>query len=42
MPARVGRNGCMYSWTREILLQQVTETLRKAQPLEVPEICKRP
>jgi len=42
MPARVARAGCMYSWTWEILTQQVTETLRKAQPLEVPERYKRP
>ena len=42
MPARVTRNESMYSWTWEILLQQIAETLRNAEPLEVPERYKRP
>jgi len=31
----------MYSWTREILHDQITLTLRNAQPRAVPEDCKR-
>jgi hypothetical protein len=31
----------MYSWTREILHDQITMTLRSAQIQEVPEDCKR-
>jgi hypothetical protein len=31
----------MYSWTREILESQIRATLRDAQPLVVPENCKR-
>jgi hypothetical protein len=31
----------MYSWTREILHDQITLTLRNAQIQEVPEDCKR-
>ena len=42
MPARATRSGCMYSWTWQILLQQIAETLRNAKPLEVPEHYKRP
>jgi hypothetical protein len=42
MPARVTRAGCMYSWTWEILQRQVSDTLRNARPLEVPDECKRP
>lgn len=42
MPARAGRTACMYSWTWEILLQQISMTLRNAQPLEIPEQYKRP
>jgi len=32
----------MYSWTREILENQMWATLRDSKPLEVPESCKRP
>jgi len=32
----------MYSWTWEILQNQIGQTLRTGQPLEVPERCKRP
>lgn len=42
MPACVTRAECMYSWSWEILLQQISETLRNARPLEVPEHYKRP
>jgi hypothetical protein len=31
----------MYSWTWEILRNQIVTTMRNAQPLEVPEDCKR-
>jgi hypothetical protein len=31
----------MYSWTREILENQIWATLRDSKPLEVPESCKR-
>lgn len=42
MPARVTRAGCMYSWTWEILLQQISDTLRNAQALDLPDHYKRP
>jgi hypothetical protein len=42
MPARVPRAGCMYSWTWENLLQQISDTLRNAAPLDIPEHYKRP
>ena len=42
MPARATRAGSMYSWTREILLQQISDAARKAEPLEIPERYKRP
>ena len=42
MPARVTRAECMYSWSWEILLQQISDTLRNARPLDVPEHYKRP
>jgi hypothetical protein len=32
----------MYSWTWEILQDQIITTLRDAQPREVPERYKRP
>ena len=41
MPNGVKRTSCMYSWTRETLVHLVTQTLREAQPLEIPENCKR-
>ena len=41
MPHGVKRTSCMYSWTRETLAQLVSQTLREAQPLEIPESCKR-
>jgi len=41
MPIGVMRNACMYSWKRETLAHFVAQTLRDAQPLEVPENCKR-
>lgn len=42
MPTQAPRAGCMYSWTWEILLRQITDTIRSAQPLEIPERYKRP
>jgi hypothetical protein len=42
MPARVPRNACMYSWTWEVLLQQISDSLRNAQALDVPDRFKRP
>ncbi len=42
MPARVTRAECMYSWSWEILLQQISDTFRNARPLDVPEHYKRP
>jgi hypothetical protein len=41
MPARATRSESMYSWSWEILLQQISETLRNAEPHEVPERYKR-
>ncbi len=32
----------MYSWTRDILENQIIATLRNSNPLVVPESCKRP
>jgi hypothetical protein len=42
MPTRATRAESMYSWSWDILLQQITETLRNARPLDVPEHYKRP
>ena len=42
MPLGVKRTSCMYAWTWEMLVHQVAQTLRDAQPLEIPESCKRP
>ena len=41
MPIGVKRTACMYVWTRETLMHLVAQTLRDAQPLKVPEDCKR-
>ena len=41
MPIGVKRTACMYSWTWETLVHLVAQTLRDAQPLEIPENCKR-
>jgi hypothetical protein len=41
-PAGAKRDEGMYSWTWEILLNQITATLRNARPLEIPERYKRP
>jgi hypothetical protein len=41
-PAGSKRDDSMYSWTWEILQDQITTTLRDAQPREVPERYKRP
>jgi hypothetical protein len=41
MPTGVARTACMYSWTWEVLVYQVAQTLRDARPLEVPEGLRR-
>jgi hypothetical protein len=41
MPAGVKRTAVMYSWTWETLVHLVAQTLRDAQPVEIPENCKR-
>jgi hypothetical protein len=41
-PVGAKPNDSMYSWTWDILRDQITTTLRNAQPREVPEECKRP
>jgi hypothetical protein len=40
-PVGAKRDEGMYSWTWEILQNQIVTTLRQAQPLEIPENCKR-
>jgi hypothetical protein len=40
-PAAARPSDCMYSWTREVLSEQIAATLRSAQPREIPESCKR-
>lgn len=42
MPARASRTESMYSWSWEILLQQISEALRKPLTLDVPDHYKRP
>jgi hypothetical protein len=41
-PAGAKPNEAMYSWTWEILQNQIVTTLRNAQRLEIPEQYKRP
>ena len=41
MPIGVARTAAMYTWTRETLVHLIAQTLRDAQPLEIPENCKR-
>ena len=41
-PVGSKRDDSMYSWTWEILQDQIITTLRDAQPREVPERYKRP
>ena len=41
-PVGAKRDEGMYSWTWEILQNQIVTTLRQAQPLEIPERYKRP
>jgi hypothetical protein len=41
MPIGVKRTACMYTWTWEVLVYQVAQTLRDARPLEIPEGLKR-
>ncbi|HEY5658833.1 MAG TPA: TIR domain-containing protein [Myxococcota bacterium] len=40
-PATAKNNDSMYSWTREILQDQMTLAFRNSQTREVPEDCKR-
>lgn len=42
MPLGAPRTDCMYSWTWEIVTRQITDTIRNARPLEVPEEARRP
>jgi hypothetical protein len=41
-PAGSKRDDCMYSWTSQILQDQIITTLRSARPREVGERYKRP
>ena len=41
MPSGAQRSACMYSWTWEVLVYQVAQTLREARPIEVPEGLRR-
>jgi hypothetical protein len=41
MPIGVKRTACMYSWSRETLMQLIAQTLHDARPIEIPENCKR-
>jgi len=41
-PVGAKRDEGMYSWTWEILQNQIVTTLRNAKPLEIPERYKRP
>jgi len=41
-PAGAKRDEGMYSWTWDILQNQIVTTLRQAQSLEIPEHYKRP
>jgi hypothetical protein len=41
MPLGLKRTACMYSWSRETLMHLVTQTLRDARPVEIPDNCKR-
>ena len=40
-PVGSKRDEGMYSWTWGILQNQIVTTLRQAEPLEIPENCKR-
>ena len=40
-PDGARKGDSMYSWTREFLESQITATIRDAQPLVVPDDCKR-
>ena len=40
-PAGAKPTDAMYSWTRDILERQMSETLRTSKPPVVPESCKR-
>ena len=40
-PESAKAGDAMYSWTREILLAQINETIRNATPREIPESLKR-
>jgi len=40
-PAGARTTDAMYSWTHDILETQLSATLKSAQPVHVPESCKR-
>ena len=41
MPLGVKRTAVMYAWTWERVIYLVGQTLRDAQPVEIPDDCKR-
>ena len=41
MPVGVTRTACMYSWRFDTLIHLIAQTLRDAQPMVIPESCKR-
>lgn len=40
-PTGARNDDCMYSWTPEILRDQIVQTIRKSQPISVPANLKR-
>jgi len=40
-PDGASPDDAMYSWTREILEQQISWVLRSSKPMAIPESCKR-
>lgn len=40
-PLGARSSDAMYSWTREILEEQIVQTIRNAQPREIPADCRR-
>jgi antiphage defense system Thoeris ThsB-like protein len=41
MPVGVERSACMYSWTWDVLVFQVAQTMRVARPPEIPQELRR-
>jgi hypothetical protein len=41
-PAAAKPSDGMYSWTWDILRNQIQTTLRNAKPIEVPDSCRKP